>query len=69
MSLIIKDLPDSFDLDSQAMASITGGSRLQGRPSLLGKPLYRPDRIINYPAGVSFMPPARGPAPGRSRMK
>ena len=64
-TLVIKDLPDSLDLDSQAMAAITGGARLQGRQSIFGSRPFPADRIINYPGGVTRTPAAAPSAGGR----
>jgi hypothetical protein len=30
-TIVIKDLPENFDLDREAMQAITGGARLRGR--------------------------------------
>lgn len=46
--IVIKDLPESVDLDRQAMLAITGGARTRGRPTFLGRTIFRSTRIINY---------------------
>lgn len=53
MAILIKDLPDSIELDRQAMTAIAGGSRIRGRQTTLGRTVVRPDRIVNYPAGFA----------------
>jgi hypothetical protein len=40
-TIVIKDLAESIDLDRQAMHAITGGARVRGRPSVLGRTIFR----------------------------
>ena len=63
-TITIKDLPDSMDLDRQAMSSITGGARLRGRQPLSGGTPARSDRIIDYPAGLPRSPLGKGQVAG-----
>jgi hypothetical protein len=48
-SIVIKDLPDSIDLDRQAMTAITGGARIRGRQAAVGRTTFRDDRVVNFP--------------------
>ncbi|MBB3012066.1 hypothetical protein [Cupriavidus alkaliphilus] len=50
--IVIKDLPDSMDLDRQAMITILGGGRTAGGQAWHG--LRRPGavRIVDYPGGL-----------------
>lgn len=52
--IVIKDLPESVDLDRQAMAEIMGGARTRGRQTFIGSTIFRSTRIVNYPTG--FIP-------------
>lgn len=45
-TIVIKDLADSIDLDRQAMHAITGGARVRGRPTVLGRTIFRSAGII-----------------------
>ncbi len=70
--IVIKDLPESVDLDRQAMAAIAGGARTGSRQIFAGGTIFRSTRIVNYPARVSgtlfadvFQPPRRIPSPSR----
>jgi hypothetical protein len=52
MALItIKDLPQSDDLDRQAMRSITGGGRIDVRLAPFGQANVNGGRIVDYPPG------------------
>jgi hypothetical protein len=55
-SIVIKDLPDSIDLDRKAMIAITGGARTRGRPSSPKSTIFRSSRIVKYPAGFVSNP-------------
>ena len=45
-TIVIKDLAESIDLDRQAMHAITGGARVRGRPTVLGRTIFRSAGII-----------------------
>ena len=52
MALItIKDLPQSEELDHQAMLSIAGGGRTDVRPVAADAATSRAGRIVDYPPG------------------
>jgi hypothetical protein len=52
-TLAIKDLPDSVELDRQAMAAIVGGARSGARYGSLLQPASAPTRLFDYPQGFS----------------
>lgn len=54
--IVIKDLPESVDLDRQAMVEITGGARTRGRQTFIGSTIFRSVRIVNYPTGFTPKP-------------
>ncbi|MFC3109305.1 hypothetical protein ACFQAT_12350 [Undibacterium arcticum] len=54
--IVIKDLPESVDLDRQAMVAITGGARTRGRQPFIGSTIFRSARIVNYPTGFTSKP-------------
>jgi hypothetical protein len=56
MSITIKDLPESVDLDREAMLAITGGTRVGGRQTALGRTIFRNAFITNYPTTAAFKP-------------
>jgi hypothetical protein len=58
--IAIKDLPDSVELDRQAMAAIVGGARSGARHGSLVQPAPNPTRLVDYPRGFSS---ARQPVP------
>jgi hypothetical protein len=68
-SILIKDLPDSVELDKQAMSAIVGGARSGTRQ---GRRFYATPasstRIVNFPAsqigvaGVAPQPTAKATA-------
>lgn len=51
--IVIKDLPESVDLDRQAMVAITGGARTRGRQTFIESTIIRSTRIVNYPTGFT----------------
>lgn len=69
--IVIKDLPESVDLDRQAMAAIAGGTRTGGRPAFAGRTIVRSTRIVNYPVGFSSksLAGANGPTAGSAARK
>ena len=56
--IVIKDLPDSVDLDRRAMVAITGGARMGARQTFAGRSVSPRARIINYPTTLAFDPQA-----------
>ncbi|WP_194726827.1 hypothetical protein [Noviherbaspirillum malthae] len=52
-SIKIKDLPDSVELDREAMRTITGGARRAGRQASPHRSLVRGSGLINYPGGFT----------------
>lgn len=66
-TIVIKDLPESVDLDRQAMLAIAGGARFRGRAGKAERPALRGPRLRVYPVGLAGkpLPDAAGrPAPG-----
>jgi hypothetical protein len=54
MSIIaIRDLPDSVELDRQAMAAIVGGARNGAQYGSLLSPAAKATRIVDYPQGFA----------------
>ena len=54
--IVIKDLPESVDLDRKAMVEIMGGARTRGRQTFIGSTIFRSARIVNYPTGFNPKP-------------
>ena len=54
--LVINDLPESVDLDRQAMAAITGGSMVQARQTMLGAQPFTGLRIGAGVNAAAFTP-------------
>ncbi|WP_432257742.1 hypothetical protein [Cupriavidus sp. TMH.W2] len=50
--IVIKDLPDSIDLDRQAMTAILGGGRTAGGQAWHGLRRQGAARIVDYPGGL-----------------
>jgi len=64
-SITIKDLPDSVELDREAMRTITGGARRGGgRQASPHRSLVRGSGLINYPGGFTHrvVPSKQGPS-------
>ena len=59
-TIAIKDLPDSVELDRQAMTAIVGGARSGAQYGSLLQPAPNPTRLVEYPQGFSSM---RQPVP------
>lgn len=55
-TIVIKDLPESLELDRQSMLAIAGGARIGARHGLAGRTLPSSTRIINYPATIGYQP-------------
>jgi len=50
-AILIKDLPDSVELDKQAMSAIVGGARSRSRSALRSYATpANSTRIVNFPA-------------------
>jgi hypothetical protein len=62
-TIAIKDLPDSVELDRQAMAAIVGGARSSARYGSLVQPTSGQARLIDYPQGF---PSTRQMAPAEN---
>lgn len=54
--IVIRDLPESVDLDREAMVAITGGARAPGRQTFFGRATRSSSRIVNYPASLARNP-------------
>ncbi|WP_019142891.1 hypothetical protein [Noviherbaspirillum massiliense] len=52
-NIVIKDLPDSIELDREAMRAITGGARTRGHSVAPRSTLSRGSRIVSYPTGFA----------------
>ena len=64
MALVtIKDLPQSDDLDREAMRSIAGGGLTGARPVQIDQAKAGSARSVAYPPGFG----RQGPIPARSR--
>ena len=64
MALItIKDLPQSDDLDRQAMRSIVGGGRTGAPPAHIDQARADSGHIVDYPPGFD----RQGPIPAKSQ--
>jgi hypothetical protein len=64
MTLItIKDLPQSDDLDREAMRSIVGGGPTSARSVQIDQAKAGTGRIVDYPPGFG----RQGPIPARSQ--
>ncbi|GAB3627843.1 hypothetical protein PTE30175_04524 [Pandoraea terrae] len=55
--IVIKDLPESVDLDREAMAAIVGGARAGSRPEWQAHRRIGNARLIQYPLGFPGQPP------------
>ncbi|AJG19975.1 hypothetical protein RR42_m2589 [Cupriavidus basilensis] len=54
--IVIKDLPDSVDLDREAMVAITGGARTRAGHAWTQRKLGGALRVISYPEGFPGQP-------------
>jgi hypothetical protein len=61
--ITIKDLPQSDDLDREAMRSIVGGGLTGARPVHIDQAKAGRGRIVDYPPGLG----RQGPTPARSQ--
>lgn len=62
-TIVIKDLPESTELDHQAMQAIAGGSRFRTGPPVIARPVVERNRLFDLSSGRT----ARPPAPPRSK--
>jgi hypothetical protein len=53
MSILIKDLAESVDLDREAMTAITGGARARTPQAYFERTTVGDSRIFNYPKGLA----------------
>jgi hypothetical protein len=63
--IVIKDLPESVELDREAMAAIVGGARGGGSQSWPPQRRTMLARLIQYPAGFPGTPFPGTPQPGK----
>ena len=62
-TITIKDLPESTELDRQAMLAIAGGSRLRTATAGVMRPAARAIRLFDLaPAGTARQAGARAPS-------
>lgn len=54
--IVIKDLPDSVDLDKEAMVAITGGARVRAGHAWTPRKAGGGMRVISYPGGFPGQP-------------
>ena len=54
--IVIKDLPDSVDLDKEAMVAITGGARIRAGHAWTPRKAGGGMRVISYPGGFPGQP-------------
>jgi hypothetical protein len=59
-TIVIKDLPESMELDRAAMRAITGGSRFRTGNPVATRPVARRVQIFDLSRSKSLRPP---PAP------
>jgi hypothetical protein len=50
-TIVINDLPESMELDRQAMLAITGGSRVRAGASVDGRAAVQRVRLFEFPGG------------------
>ena len=55
-TIVIRDLPESVDLDRQAMLAIMGGARFRPGAAGMGRPGFRGKRLTDYPSGLMGKP-------------
>ena len=61
-TITIKDLPESIDLDREAMHAVIGGARGANRQAYQLQRAFGTTRIVDYPPGVkSSLQPVRDP--------
>ena len=62
-TIVIRDLPESVELDRLAMLAITGGSRFRARPGVIGRSAFRGQRLFNFAWDAAAKPPPRTSKP------
>ena len=62
-TIVIKDLPESTELDRQAMLAITGGSRFRAASMSVARPAVRRIQLFNLSRDGTAQTPARKPPP------
>ena len=61
-TIVIKDLPESTELDRQAMLAITGGSRFRAGAAVGGRAAFQRVRLFDFSiGGAGKKPPAARP--------
>lgn len=60
-TITIKDLPESTELDRQAMLAIAGGSRARAPAFALARPAPQGARLFDLTPGGAGKPPAARP--------
>ena len=61
-TIVIKDLPESTELDRQAMLAIAGGSRFRAGARVVGRAAIQRVRLFDLlPGGASKKSPATRP--------
>jgi hypothetical protein len=61
-TIVIKDLPESTELDRQAMLAISGGSRFRAGATVARRPAVQRIRLYDLSAGgAGKKPPAARP--------
>ncbi|MGH8808791.1 MAG: hypothetical protein ACREX0_13020 [Noviherbaspirillum sp.] len=73
-TIVIKDLPESVELDRQAMSAIMGGARVGGRQgafsrAALGRTMIRSDSILHYPHFIRKPAAGDRTRPGASKQE
>ena len=54
--IVIKDLPESVELDRLAMLAIAGGSRFRSRATDIGRTAFRGKRIVDFSSSRAGKP-------------
>ena len=62
-TIVIKDLPESTELDRQAMLAITGGARFRAAAMAVARPAARRIQLFNLSSDGTAKTAARRPPP------
>ena len=62
-TIVIRDLPESVELDRLAMLAITGGARFRPRPGVIGRSAFRGQRLFDFARDAAGKPPPRASKP------